>query len=47
MEESGFEPGLGLLGTLLAQERKDLPLPGEPGRVQRSSLSWVTKVEEE
>lgn len=47
MEESGFEPGLGLLGTLLGQERKGSTLPGEPGRVQRSPLSWVTKVEGE
>lgn len=47
MEASGFEPGLGLLDTLLGQKRKGSTLPGEPGRVQRSPLSWVTEVEGE
>lgn len=47
METSGFEPGLGLLGTLLGQERKGSTLPGEPRRVQRSPLSWVTEGEGE
>lgn len=34
---------LGLLGTLLAQEKVGSTLPGASGKVQRSLLGWVTK----